>query len=102
MMPIRRTKSHGSRGVIELADLKDQWLADLRSLVRAFVDGSGTPPHHPLRADIVTTLPLPSSCSLRWDAEGYRVSDTAVRHEVLDTTKAFVLRHRRARERPAY
>ena len=37
-------------GVSELAGLKDQWLVDLRSLVGAFVSGSGTP------------TPSPSAC----------------------------------------
>ena len=43
----KNKKAMDRAGVIELADLKDQWLADLRSLVRAFVDGSGTPTPSP-------------------------------------------------------
>ena len=36
-------KAMDRAGVSELAGLKDQWLVDLRSLVSAFVNGSGTP-----------------------------------------------------------
>jgi ATP-dependent helicase/DNAse subunit B len=67
----KNKKAMDRAGVSELADLKDQWLADLRSLVRAFVDGSGTP------------TPSPSACRYchyaaicrahigsDWDAEG--------------------------------
>ena len=43
-------KAMDRAGVSELAGLKDQWLADLRSLVSAFVDGSGT------------ATPSPSAC----------------------------------------
>ncbi len=43
----KNKKAMDRAGVSELADLKDQWLADLRSLVRAFVDGSGTPTPSP-------------------------------------------------------
>ena len=43
-------KAMDRAGVSDLAGLKDQWLVDLRSLVRAFVDGSGTP------------TPSPSAC----------------------------------------
>ena len=46
----KNKKAMDRAGVSELAGLKDQWLADLRSLVRAFVDGSGTP------------TPSPSAC----------------------------------------
>ena len=80
----KNKKAKDRAGVIELADLKDQWLADLRSLVRAFVDGSGTP------------TPSPNACRYchyavvcrahvvcDWDAEeALSVSDAAVRHEV--------------------
>jgi probable DNA repair protein len=67
----KNKKAMDRAGVSELADLKDQWLADLRSLVRAFVDGSGTP------------TPSPSACrychyaaicrahvASDWDTEG--------------------------------
>ena len=43
-------KAMDRAGVSELAGLKDQWLVDLRSLVSAFVNGSGTP------------TPSPSAC----------------------------------------
>ena len=43
----KNKKAMDRAGVSELAGLKDQWLADLRSLVRAFVDGSGTPTPSP-------------------------------------------------------
>jgi len=46
----KNTKAMDRAGVSDLAGLKDQWLADLGSLVRAFVDGSGTP------------TPSPSAC----------------------------------------
>ena len=46
----KNKKAMDRAGVTELAGLKDQWLADLRSLVSAFVDGSGTP------------TPSPSAC----------------------------------------
>ena len=36
-------KAMDRAGVSELAGLRDQWLVDLRSLVSAFVNGSGTP-----------------------------------------------------------
>ena len=40
-------KAMDRAGVSELAGLKDQWLVDLRSLVSAFVNGSGTPTPSP-------------------------------------------------------
>ncbi len=46
----KNKKAMDRAGVTELAGLKDQWLADLKSLVSAFVDGSGTP------------TPSPSAC----------------------------------------
>ena len=50
----KNTKAMDRAGVSELAGLKDQWLADLGSLVRAFVDGSGTRP--------IQCVPLLSLC----------------------------------------
>ncbi len=46
----KNKKAMARAGVTELAGLKDQWLADLRALVSAFVDGSGT------------ATPSPSAC----------------------------------------
>ena len=46
----RSKKAMDRAGVSELSDLKEQWLADLRSLVSAFIDGSAVP------------TPSPSAC----------------------------------------